>query len=410
MIVILALGTKGDLIPAVAIAQRLTARNQRVRIVTHAHLLMPEWVPADIECCGVEDEDPRLLDRALVAAVCAETTFVLASLFCIGPACAAAETRRVPFAAFATFAASEFPHPPEFIAALTNSLPVDVHFSLDMRHPLRHWLWRLFINDVGALREECGLDPMPLTLLNGEAPLLFYAIPKSLFALVEDPEMLHDSIRVCGQWMLSRTTDNPSFMASHPRVSSFLAERNTRKLIHIGFGSMDTFHPILSQRAEAVDAIIRAIYFGLENSNMCALWVVNALEGDQCELMEQVTKSVVVQTRICVVRGPVDYNALFSSGIVCGSVNHGGIGTILEVLRGGLKQVVAPFMFDQERWGSRLESQGVAKCFCAIDPEFITAEEWKVAFEWLGNSQGMDKVLEWQGIIEGSDADNGMSL
>ncbi|KAJ3234117.1 Sterol 3-beta-glucosyltransferase [Chytriomyces hyalinus] len=410
MIVILALGTKGDLIPAVAIAQRLTARNQRVRIVTHARLLVSEWVPSDIECCGVDDEDPHLLDRALVAAVCAQTTFVLASLFCIGPACAAAEARRVPFAAFATFAASDFPHPPEFIQALTDSLPVDLRFSLELRHPLRHWLWRLFINDVGDLREACGLDPMPLALLNGEAPLLFYAIPRPLFALVDDPQMLHDSIRVCGQWILNRSLDNPSFMASHPSVSTFLAERNTRKLIHIGFGSMDCFHPILSQRAEAVRAIIRAIYFGLESANMCALWVVNAREGDACELMEQLTKSAAVQTRICVVRGPVDYAALFASGIVCGSVNHGGIGTILEVLRGGLKQVVAPFMFDQERWGSRLELEGVAKCFCDIDPEFITADEWKIAFEWLGNPQGMENVLRWQGILERSDADDGISL
>ncbi|KAI8621716.1 hypothetical protein BC830DRAFT_135396 [Chytriomyces sp. MP71] len=417
MIYILVLGTRGDLLPALALAVALQRRGHRAHIVTHDdHLSLVRG--HGIGCTGsgthsssgggsASDQDRDAEKLAVFNAVKRDVLFVIATLFCVAEASAAADRFNVKWAAFSPFVATDFglASMGEFWDKVRESdLTGTVHSAIvadpEWKAAVEHWLWRLFLHDVGQFREAVGLPSWPQFDYTARPPFLLYAIPASLAELAALP-LDATFARFCGQWTLpSSPVSNPraSIFAQHSSLTRFIEKQNekSRKILHVGFGSMDTLHPCLARDAGSVATIVDSIYTALLQTNLAAIWIVDAsMQG--CALRDYLlAKTNTLADRICVLPGPVDHALLFSSGLIRGSVHHGGIGTLTEVLRSGMKQVIVPYMFDQEKWGLRLMQEGVSKCFADVDPEFITVAEWVGAFNWISGDADLDRIQDWK--------------
>lgn len=162
---------------------------------------------------------------------------------------------------------------------------------------------------------------------NGQAPVLHAFSPSVLAPPTDWP----DSVHTTGYWFLP-----PSEEALPPQVEDFL--RAGAPPVFVGFGSMSGKDPARStalvleaaRRAET-RLVIGAGWGGLDSS----------MHGDGVLVVEN-----------------VDYQRLFPAMAVV--VHHGGAGTAGTAFASGRPQVVCPFIADQPFWARLAHQRGVA--------------------------------------------------
>ncbi|KAJ3324867.1 hypothetical protein HDU76_013309 [Blyttiomyces sp. JEL0837] len=354
---------------------------------------------------------------------------IVFNLFCL-EALAIAEMLEIPCIAVSTFLATDFPMPSTFWEDMEELLSESKLKRLDdVNEDIEHWLWRAFLSDYGEFRVEVlNLDSLP-SFGTKVVPKLLYAFDPWLLSLVASTPIAsvvsaNERIKCTGEWI--DNTSHYQHKFDQEGISRFLKECGDSGAIVIGFGSMETTHPIW-RNAKHVRNIIDAVEAALEDFECYALWITapyfsSAKPSDTAVEQEAVgqqsgsnsANSVLASVlssypskRIHQVQGPVPHNWIFQLSdnycadkpvdesplkwyrqdysekpfitsdalyaetcrkrFIIGSINHGGIGTIQACLRNGLPQVVYPHMFDQSIWGTRLESAKVGKVMDSED-------------------------------------------
>ncbi len=193
----------------------------------------------------------------------------------------------------------------------------------------------MFARTVDRWRAELGLPRRrgrhdPSRAPDGGRALVLHAVSP---AVVPRPADWPPSAHVTGYWFADRRST----------VADPLRERPARAqggepLVFVGFGSMAGPDPAAASR-EIVAALRMAGVRGV----LAAGW------GGLCE---------IPSPQDVFVTGEVPHETLFAQ--VAAVVHHGGAGTTAAAVRAGVPQVVCPFVADQPFWGQRMHRLGVA--------------------------------------------------
>lgn len=361
-IMIIALGSRGDVQPYIALGVGLQAAGHMVRMVTHenyeqlvqAHGL--EFWPAygNIQEFAETPEMRALLEKgnfiALMhhAAEAAKTAalswgkvslqasqgmdFILAGLGGLFIGLALAEKLNLPLlqAHYVPFTpTSEFPGAlmPPAVARLGGTANRISH------HLTRQILWQQVRSaDQAARQQVFNMPAAPfLGLFNDKrlqnSPVLYGFSP----SVIAKPADWSAKIHVTGYWFLDSEAD----FAPPPALEAFLQDGPPP--VYIGFGSMSSRRP-----EETTRLILQALAQSGQRAVLLSGW--NGMQA------EKLPENVYVVDAI-----PHDW--LFARVAVV--VHHGGAGTTAAGLRAGVPSILIPFFADQPFWGQRVAALGV---------------------------------------------------
>lgn len=195
-------------------------------------------------------------------------------------------------------------------------------------------------------RERLGLAPLPwyhwpYGQMNGRPiPCLYHFSP----SVVAKPPDWGDHIHITGYWFLDCL---PAWQPP-PELARFLSAGSPP--IYIGFGSMSSYEPRATARLAA------------EALRLCGQRGVllvgrNGLDGE------------TLSAHVCAV-DDVPHDWLFPQ--MAAVVHHGGAGTTGAGLRAGVPNVVVPFAGDQPFWAGRVHALGAGPA--SIPRKILTAE------------------------------------
>ncbi len=386
-VTMLAVGSRGDVQPYVALGRRLERAGHDVVVATHARFegfvraqgLGFASLAGDPRA-GVESEVGRAwLDsgRNPVAFTYNFARLMRSHLEESLPdtwrACQGAELILASALGLAGFHVAERLGVP-FAAALLQpltptgafpSLAIPVNFAAPLNR-LSHrvaqqMLWQPASSTINRWRREnLGLSPIPLggpfRRLDAErVPILYGYSPRVL----PKPADWGAHVHVTGFWFLERSPDwSPS-----PELVAFL--ESGPPPVSIGFGSMSMRDP--ARLAEvAVAALRRAGQRGVLVSGWGGL-APSDLPDDVCLVPE------------------VSHDWLFQR--MAATVHHGGAGTTAAGLRAGVPAVVTPFFADQPFWAERVAKLGVGTP--PIPLRKLTTERLASAIRTATSDEGM---------------------
>jgi sterol 3beta-glucosyltransferase len=352
-IVMLALGSRGDIQPCVALGRELTARGATVRIVassqyeslvTDAEL---EFFPLSIVPGAFlsTDEGQRLLAggrnpvklimrfRKILAPLAERLLREMlegsrdADLI-LAPDAGWLSANLQEFHGVPTvevrfqpsYRTGAFPHPLLPRAQMLG--PWGNRRSFEAFEQAAWQFTRQFINPWR--REELGLDPLPLRgpmhrVRRAGRPVLCCVSP----AVVPRPRDWPANVHMTGYWFLDELAYEPS-----ADLAAFLDGGSPP--VYVGFGSMLPADPVRTYRL-VCDALRRAGVRGV-------------FLGDPDNEQTPTTDEVFVVE-------DVPHSWLFPR--MAAVVHHGGAGTTAAGLRAGLPSVICPFYGDQPYWGER---------------------------------------------------------
>lgn len=152
-----------------------------------------------------------------------------------------------------------------------------------------------------------------------------------------------------GYWFLDDDVADPAASALPAELEAFLAAGD--RPIFVGFGSM-----VGSDPARTTSDVMKAVAQAGVRAVLATGWggLVSGQAGQDVFVLDEVLHS-----------------ALFPR--VAAVVHHGGAGTTAAAVRAGRPQVVCPFVADQPFWGRRMHSLGVAPA--PIRQSKLTAEK-----------------------------------
>jgi len=186
--------------------------------------------------------------------------------------------------------------------------------------------WIPFIQMINQCRQSIlGLprvSPQALIENNNRWPMLYGFSP----TILPKPDDWGDNIDVTGYWFLNQTEgwQPPAALIDFISAGS--------KPIYIGFGSMN------SQNAQATtDLIIQALKATHQRAVLATGW-------GGLEPLQQTDQLIAVND--------VPHDWLFPQ--MAAVVHHGGAGTTAAGLRAGIPSVIVPFYMDQPFWGYRV--------------------------------------------------------
>ncbi|KAJ3416629.1 hypothetical protein HDV05_000911 [Chytridiales sp. JEL 0842] len=303
-----------------------------------------------------------------------------------------AEHLKVPSLCISSFLATDFPIPndmesqmeqvyPELVSALrANITSIDSNQfekSAISMIEFRHWMWRLFLDDVGLFRERLlALSAVPMVAFEDEdSDRLVAEIPPRPVKLVYtiDPIFaesipLHISPNIIFAGYIHLPIQRPHAVATSSNCAK------VERFIHISFGSMDYFHPSLRSPFTA-NLMLQCAHKALQELEISAVWTVshsNTTLYQTWKANPRFSDKIMLESN----REDVDYverNCI-------GTIHHGGSGTVHRCLRYGKPMVIRPFMFDQEIWAGRVERMGVGK---RMEGGGLSVEGWVGALRWL---------------------------
>ncbi|MEV6319452.1 glycosyltransferase [Streptomyces sp. NPDC051776] len=352
-VVIIAVGTRGDVQPCLALGQLLARQGDIVRVIAsrHYHNLISEtgveFHPLSLDPTEIilSPEGQELLARGrspakfirgihrilepLIARMLSElqagaegADLVLAPMFSF-LGLHVSQYLGVPHAVIhfqPSHPSGAFPHPlipaARFLGPFGNRLSfdaVDLASWLTCRQSINTWR-----------RDSLGLPPMPpLGPLSHarRAPTLCAFSP----IVVPRPPDWGANVHMTGFWFLEQPQWTPS-----PHILAFLESGSPP--VFVGFGSMSTRDP------EATDRIVRT---ALRRAGLRGV-----LTGDPGTSNDDI---LVVQD--------IPHGWLFPR--MAAVVHHGGAGTTAAALRAGVPSLVCPFFGDQPYWAARVHSLGV---------------------------------------------------
>lgn len=360
-IVVTAAGSRGDVLPCVALGLGLKRAGHDVTLASwepYRHLAESRGLAFS----PVAGPDPDRLVEALVAA--GRNPFGYAGRFrpLLGPhvgrglrdclaACEGADAVLYTPLGFAGFMAAEHLGIPSVGAVVTPLFVRDGGFPSAMlgkplpgrlynrlSHPATEQLyWRIVEPLVAEARGEAGLAPM--SRLRG--PLGDMHRQRRPFLLGWSPHVLPTDGRregwmhATGYWFLGREEG----WRPPEKLGRFLAAGEPP--VALGLGSMG------HTRASEAGRIVSLTAEALRRTGLRGVLITDH-DGADATLPENVLR----------VSGGLPYDWLFPKVSV--AVHHGGAGTTAEALKSGTPSVIVPLVPDQEFWGWRLHALRVA--------------------------------------------------
>jgi sterol 3beta-glucosyltransferase len=193
------------------------------------------------------------------------------------------------------------------------------------------WLpYRLVVNQLR--KEQLNLSPIPLWVNQSRkwqqsSPVIYGFSP----TVVPKPPEWGNNIEITGYWFLDRKglwqppTELADFLAAGPPP------------VYVGFGSMSTRKP-----KETTELVLQALSHTRQRGLLLTGW--GGL--NQVELPENI---------FIIENAPHDW--LFSQ--MAAVIHHGGAGTTAAGLRAGVPTIIVPHFMDQFFWGQRVAELGV---------------------------------------------------
>lgn len=189
---------------------------------------------------------------------------------------------------------------------------------------------RRFINQWR--KESLGLKPMPFWGPNGllikqHFPMIYGYSP----LVLPKPADWGDWLHVTGYWFL----DHPDGWQPPAELVGFIGAG--KPPVYIGFGSMNN-----RDAGEMMQIVVEAIQISEQRAIIAAGWgdMVNIDLPDSIYMVDEV---------------PHDW--LFPQ--MSAAVHHGGAGTVAAALRAGIPSIIIPYCMDQPFWGQRVFELGV---------------------------------------------------
>ncbi|KAK0185951.1 glycosyltransferase family 1 protein [Armillaria mellea] len=245
---------------------------------------------------------------------------------------------------------SAFPHP----LVNVNDSNAGKRLTNYLTYPLAEILtWQGMGDIINKLRKRT-LGLAPLSLRSGSAALETCKIPWTYCmspALVPKPKDWKNHIDVVGFYFLDLATN----YTPPDDLAAFLAAGDAP--IYIGFGSVVVDDPA---------AMTATIFAATKQAGVRAL--VSAGWGG--------LGGVTVPSHIFIL-GNIPHDWLFANGRVAAVVHHGGAGTTAAGLSKGLPTVVVPFFGDQGFWGNMIHKAGAGPA--PIPPKSLTVDSLKDA-------------------------------
>ncbi|KAG6540990.1 hypothetical protein Mapa_017660 [Marchantia paleacea] len=409
-IVMLIVGTRGDVQPFVAIGKHLQGYGHRVRLATHSNFR--EFVmTAGLEFYPLGG-DPKVLAGYMVknkgflpsgpSEVSVQRKQIKAIIHSLLPACTVADPEagsglpfraqaiianppayghvhvaeylQVPLHIFFTMpwtATSEFPHPLSRVKS-----PAGYRMSYQVVDSLIWWGIRSMINDFRKKK----LKLRPITYLSGsqgsiaELPTGYIWSPH----LVPKPRDWGPMVDVVGFCFLNLAQD----YKPPQDLLNWLASGSPP--IYVGFGSL----PVVDPKGMTA-IIIKALKETKQRGIIYKGW------GGIGDLKEVGTDIYLVED--C----PHDW--LFKQCVAV--VHHGGAGTTAAGLKAGCPTTVVPFFGDQPFWGERIHAKGVGPSPIPVDQ--FSLDKLVKAIEFMLNDEVKQNALDIAQAMEKEDGVDG---
>jgi len=361
-ILIIALGSRGDVQPYIALGKGLKKYGHSVRIISHQNF--KELINSHgLEFCAVEGsvqdiaqskEMQKLLEKgnflsvmslmkkeATLGAInlaqagilaCKDINLIVAGIGGMFAGISLAEKFEIPF-----LQAYYIPFTPtkSFPSFLFPKLPFhSVGFLNRFTYSIaRQIIWQGYkSSDNLARKQVLGLPPSSFfgpfkSDRFNENPVLYGFSP----SVIPKPYDWDNNIYITGYWLLEQEDD----WIPPTELVEFI--KSGTKPIYIGFGSMSSRKP-----EETVDIILSAIVKTKQRAIMLAGWggLKKANLPDNVFMIDSI---------------PISW--LFPR--VSAAIHHGGAGTTAEALKAGIPSVVIPFFGDQFFWGRLVFELGV---------------------------------------------------
>ncbi|XP_051120396.1 sterol 3-beta-glucosyltransferase UGT80A2-like isoform X2 [Andrographis paniculata] len=407
-IVMLIVGTRGDVQPFVAIGKRLQDYGHRVRLATHSNF--KEFVmTAGLEFYPLGG-DPKVLAEYMVknkgflpsgpSEIPAQRNQIKEIIFSLLPACKEPDMDTgIPFKADAIIA-----NPPAYghtHVAEALKIPIHIFFTMpwtptrEFPHPLSRvnkpagyrlsyqivdsmiWLgMRDMINDVRKKK----LKLRPVTYLSGsqgsesDIPHGYIWSPH----LVPKPKDWGRKVDVVGFCFLDLASNY------EPPESLLNWLKAGPKPIYIGFGSLPVQQP-----EKMTQTIVKALEITKQRG------IINKGWGGLGNLAEE--KDFVYLLDNC----PHDWLFLQCSAVV----HHGGAGTTAAGLKAACPTTIIPFFGDQPFWGDRVHARGVGPPPIPID-EF-SLPKLVAAIKFMLDPKVKERAVELAKAMENEDGVSG---
>lgn len=389
-IAILALGTRGDVQPYVALGRGLQAAGHQVRLFTHqdfeglvrAHGLAFWPARGSVQAVAESPEMRELLARGNFIAITARTAqeaqraalrwaedglaacqgvdLIIAGIGGLSVGLALAEKLALPLihAYLVPFTpTAAFPG-----VLLPPSLARLGPFVSRASHRLtRQIMWQGFrAGDSAARRQVLGLAPAPFWGPHASphlrrSPVLYGFSP----SVIPRPPDWDARVHVTGYWFLDAEAD----WSPPPELLAFLHDGPPP--VYIGFGSMSSRQP-----EETTGLVLRALERARQRAILLSGW--GGLR--RADLPDSV---FMVDS--------IPHAWLFPR--VAAVVHHGGAGTTAAGFRAGVPSVIIPFFGDQPFWGGRVAALGVGPP--PIPRRQLTVERLAAALQRAVTSQDM---------------------
>ena len=398
-IAIIALGSRGDVQPYIALGKGLKEAGHVVRLVTHQSFEglvnsqgLEFWsVRGNVQDVVESQEMRELLEKGNFLAITSRTAkeaqraalqwaqdglaacqgmdLLLAGIGGLFIGLALAEKLGLPFvqAYYVPFTpTAAFPG-----ALLPVSLPrFGGSFNRLSHHLTRQMMWQGFRSaDQQARQQVLSLPAAPLlgpyrTDRLRRSPILYGFSP----AVIPKPADWDENTHVTGYWFLDPAAD----WTPPPALTDFLQAGSPP--VYIGFGSMSSRKP-----EETTDLVLQALAQAQQRAIILSGWdgLCKANLPDNVFVVDSISHAWLFPR-------------------VAAVVHHGGAGTTAAGLRAGVPSVVIPFFGDQPFWGQRVADLGVGPA--PIPRKKLTAERLAQALQEAVSNQ----ALRQRAVILGS--------
>ncbi|KAI9480741.1 MAG: hypothetical protein EXX96DRAFT_649323 [Benjaminiella poitrasii] len=393
-LVLLTLGSRGDLQPLVALAieykkkfikERLTIVAPRQLHCIYQHLYDLYNIDFYSLAQQAKSNSERWIEMKQMWEACQllkptkllYTTFVLEGW-------SIAEKLKISSAVVSFFSLDLYPIPDDFESELKETFPELYYNQLkSIWHPhVQHWIWRLFLEDIGEFRESLlDLDPIPTC---------FNPLPPFIYAL--DPDLFQGNqagTNICGFWPLLERADIEYQLNQDDNI-------HQKPVLLINFGSMDTLSPILCNPDDCQTFVKqskqRIAEILCHNSLLNIVWIIS----DSNTVLYRLVKAAFNHSRMHIIHPAINHRSFIQNHDVVGIIHHGGMNTCLTMVQLGIPQAIMPFMFDQNTWATKLASISLSKTI-TINKSWIETFDWMLQSSRSKNSTHLywqNKVIE----------------
>jgi sterol 3beta-glucosyltransferase len=372
-ITILAVGTRGDVQPYVALGLGLKAAGNEVRVAAASNFEQfirsygleygrlegnfRELMEADTVQQVMTGRNPAQVYREMTKLSRQILDKFSADLWQVGQG---ADGLIYSTVALTGYSIAEKLKIPSFWAPLqpmsrTRSFPSVMMSSGNHSNSTRNWLTHLMEEQMAwqPLRaytnqwrkDFLGLPPYPFKGLRPQLPSMRYPIIYGFSpSVVSKPPDWADSVHVSGYWFLDQQKD----WQPHAELVDFI--KDGEPPIYIGFGSMNN-----REAAKMTRTVIDAVTLAKQRAVVATGWG-SLTDADLPDTIYKLDA--------------VPHNWLFPQ--MAAVVHHGGAGTAAAAFRAGVPSVIIPHLMDQPFWGWRAFELGVS--LQPIPRKQVTAE------------------------------------